>query len=129
MFRSRVAEAYLKKLNKNVIVTSAGIIRGYTPLNKREVDTAKEFGITLSGKPQGLSIDLIRDQDMIINVADDVPQSIFNNKEYIDLKKTKLVAWKIPDNVGATNLAKLRMIVRTIMKKVDKLNNDLQRKK
>lgn len=131
MFRSKTADAYFNKINKNknIVATSAGLIRGYMPLNKREVSVAKEFGVNLTGKPQGLSIDLIKKQNLIIIVADDVPQSIFNNKNYINFKKTKVIVWKITDNVGATNLSKLRKIVKAIMKKVDELNKQLEKEK
>lgn len=130
MFRSKTAEAYFKKINKNrnVIASSAGVIRGYFPLDKREVSTAKTLGINLTGKPQGLSIDLIKKQNLIIIVADDVPKSIFDRKEYINFKTTKIIEWGIPDNPGATNILKLRKIIGAIMKKVDKLNEELKEK-
>jgi len=127
-FRSKTAEAYFNKINKNKNnkAVSAGIIRGNLPLNKREVDIAKEFGIKLKGKPKGLSVDLIKKQNLIIIVADDVPKSIFNRKEYIDFKTTKIVWWKIPDNIGATNSSKIRKIIRSIIKRIDILNKELK---
>ncbi len=127
MFRSRIAEIYLKKINKDIIASSAGLIRGYLPLNKRCVSVAKEFGIDLKGKPRGLSIDLIRKQNLIITVADDVPKSTFNRKEYINFKKTKIIIWKIPDNPGATSRIKLRKIVRAIIKRITGLNKQLNK--
>lgn len=129
MFRSKIAEIYFKKINRNkdIVATSAGLIRGYSPLEKREVIIAKEFGINLRGKPRGLSVDLVRKQNLIIIVANDVP-NIFNNKSYIDFKKTKVIVWKIPDDPGAKNLDKLRRIIKSIMKKIEELNNNLQRK-
>lgn len=129
MFRSKIAEIYFKKINKNrnIVASSAGVIRGYLPLDKQEVAIAKEFGINLRGRPRGLSIDLIKKQNMIIIVADDVP-NIFNNKEYIDLNKTKIIYWKIPDNTGVANLPKLRKIIKTIIKRINELNEELNEK-
>lgn len=129
-FRSKVAEIYFNKINKNknIIATSAGIIRGDLDRTK-ETAVAKEFGIDLKGKPKGLSIDLIRKQNLIIIVANDVPKNTFDRKEYINFKTTKIIIWKIPDNPGATSTIKLRKIVKTVMKKVDELNKQLGAKR
>lgn len=131
MFRSKIAEIYFNKINrnKNNKAESAGMIRGYLPLDKGEIIIAKEFDIKLKGKPRGLSIDLIKKQNLIVIVADDVPKSLFDRKEYINFKTTKIVWWKIPDNLGATNRAKLRKIVRLIMKRVNTLNKELEKVK
>ena len=68
MFRSRVAEAYFKKINrnKNIVADSAGIIRGRYPLVQKEINATKSCGIDIIGKPKGLSIDLIKKQNWII---------------------------------------------------------------
>jgi len=115
--------------NKNVIAGSAGIIRGDSLIEKQVLFVAKEFNINLKGKPKGLSIGLIRKQNLIIIVADDVPKNIFDRKEYINFKTTKIIVWKIPDNPGATSIIKLRQIVKAIMKKVEQLNRDLEERK
>ena len=131
-FRSKIAEIYFNMINKNknILADSAGIIRGDMPLVEKQVRlVAKEFGINLKGKPKGLSIDLIRKQNMIIIVANDVPKSTFDRKEYINFKTTKIIVWKIPDNPGATSVIKLRKIIRAVMKKVEQLNRELGRKK
>ena len=67
MFRSKTAEAYFNQINKNKDITasSAGIIRGYYPLNKRNVAITKEFGINITGRPQGLSVDMLREQNIV----------------------------------------------------------------
>lgn len=132
LFRSKVAEAYFKQINKNknIIASSAGIIRGNLSLTERQaLLVVKEFNINLKGKPQGLSIDLLRKQNLIIIVADDVPKIIFDRKEYINFKTTKITVWKIPDNPGATSVVKMRKIIKAIMKKVDELNDDLEKTK
>ena len=131
-FRSKIAEIYFNMINKNknILADSAGIIRGDMPLVEKQVRlVAKEFGINLKGKPKGLSIDLIRKQNMIIIVANDVPKNTFDRKEYINFKTTKIIVWKIPDNPGATSVIKLRKIIRAVMKKVEQLNRELGRKK
>ncbi len=42
-FRSRVAEAYFKKINKNFKVKSAGLFKG-RPLSPKTIKEAKKFG-------------------------------------------------------------------------------------
>ena len=129
-FRSLVAEAYFKKINKNksIIVSSAGLIRGDLPLEKKTAEAMKEFGLDVKRKPEGLSIDLIRKQNLIIIVADDVPKNTFDRKEYINFKTTKIIVWEIPDNPGATSIIKIRKIIKAVMKKVEQLNEELERK-
>ena len=129
-FRSKIAEIYFNIINKNknIVADSAGVIKG-DDSRAKEAATAKEFGINLKGKPKGLSIDLIRKQNMIIIVANDVPKNTFDRKEYINFKTTKIIVWKIPDNPGATSVIKLRKIIRAVMKKVEQLNRELGRKK
>ena len=129
MFRSKIAEIYFDMINKNknINADSAGIIRGYYPLDKREVAAAKELGINLSGRPKGLSIDLIKKQNLIIIVANDVTKNIFDRKEYINFKTTKIIVWKVEDNLEATNFSKLKEIIKKIMKKVEELNKKLEK--
>lgn len=123
-FRSRVAEAYFNKINKNkdIEVKSAGLIKG-SPLNPNTVKLAKKFGLNINGNAQGLSSDILQWQDITVIVANDVPPSIFDkNKSY----GKKLIAWKIKDTKDSdkTNINK---IIRKIIKKVDKLNKQLER--
>ena len=129
VFRSKIAEAYLKKINndKNLVVTSAGLIKG-KKLNKNVLTVAKEFGMNLKGSPKGLDSYLVSQQNFIVIVADDVP-NIFDRKEYIDFRKTKVLVWKIPDNPNGKNPIKIRQITKAIMKKVEELNRSLQKKK
>jgi len=95
-FRSKIAEILFKKYNQNKLyeARSAGVIKGAYPLDDKEVSVAKEMGINLKGRPQGLSNDLLIWQDIIIVVADDVPAVLFKeNKKY----GKKLIIWKVPD--------------------------------
>ena len=131
MFRSRTAEAYFNKINKNKKwkAESAGAIKYIGPLNKPQVKVIGEFGIKLTGKSRGLDSNLIGKQDLIIIVADDVPKKLFNCWEYIDFKKTRIIQWKIQDNVGGIGSAKTRRIVKLIIKKVDSLVKQLEKEK
>jgi len=117
-FRSKVAETYFNKINKdkNFKARSAGLIRG-SPLDKRQVKLAKKFGIKIKGNPKGLSTKLFFWNDITIIVADNVPLEIFEgNKRY----GKELIVWKIEDK--NTNIPK-------IMKKVDQLIKDLEKTK
>ncbi len=129
VFRSKVAEAYFKKINrnKNIKVKSAGLISG-AGRDPRITKTCKELGIKLKGKSRGVSIKLIKWSDIIVVVANDVPKNIFKfNKKY----QKKVILWKIKD-VFSTNrnisLARKRTIKKMI-KKVDKLNKTLEKEK
>ena len=116
-FRSKVAEAVFNKYNKNsrYKVKSAGIIRGHYPSDKYQVSVAKELGIALAGKPKGISTDLLKWQDIIIVVADDVPSSIF--KMIQKKHKKKLIVWNVPD-AKTNNKREIRRIIILIRKKV-----------
>ena len=97
-FRSKIAEAFFNKLNKNKNhkAKSAGIIRG-SPISKEIIDSAKDFGIVIKSKPKGLTTKLLKWQDMAIIVGDDIPKQIFkDNKKY----DKKLIVWKIPDTAS-----------------------------
>jgi protein-tyrosine-phosphatase len=95
-FRSKIAEALFNKYNNNSKhkAKSAGIIQGSFPLDKYEVKFAKNMGIKLSGKPKPLSTKLLKWQDMVIIVSNEIPKSLFNeNTKY----GKKLKVWKIKD--------------------------------
>jgi len=84
----------------------------------------KKLGINLKGTPKGLSIDLIKKQNLIIIVADDVSKSLFNCKEYINFKTTKIIKWKIADSFDGDSDFEEKIIKR-IIKKVDVLVKQL----
>ncbi len=129
VFRSKVAEAYFNKINKNanIKVKSAGIILGIG-INKKQKqgvkaqrEVANEFGIKVKGKPKPLTVELLRKQDLIIITADNIPSSIFNNAEYIK----KLVVWKIPDEQFA-NKENIKRAIKLIIIKANKLIKQLE---
>ncbi|MBT3691083.1 hypothetical protein HOG16_02470 [Candidatus Woesearchaeota archaeon] len=126
-FRSKVAEALFKELNKNkkVNASSAGLMQG-DPISSRIIKITKRNNIKIKGKPKYLSDKLIREQDIIINVAENVPSRVF--REY---KKVKTISWKTRDvSEGLTlrgyNLQTTRLIER-IRKKVEKLVKKLEK--
>ncbi len=126
-FRSRVAEAYFKKINrnKNIHAKSAGIIRGSYPLDKNQVEVAKQMGIRISGKPQGLSTDLLIKTDLIIIVANDVPKRIFKYDGY----KGKVIVWRVKDATDTENKVLIEKRINKIIKKVRRFVDKLRRTK
>ena len=117
-FRSKVAGAYFNKVNKNkkIKAKSAGIFRGTYPLDKTQTAIAKKLGIKLTGRPETISIDLLKWQDLVIIVANDVPKSLFNYKHF----NNKIILWEIADEYEG-NKQNTKKIIKTIMKKIDRL--------
>jgi protein-tyrosine-phosphatase len=126
-FRSRVAETYFNKINKNknIHVFSGGILPGHYPLDKGEVSIAMENGIKLEGKPKGISTDLLRKIDLVIIVANNVPRSIFNYNGFVG----KTIVWKVKDLADVESKALIEKRVKKIMKKVRKLVKKLENRK
>ncbi|MBI2629167.1 hypothetical protein HYW74_03720 [Candidatus Pacearchaeota archaeon] len=123
-FRSKVAEAVFNKLNKNkkIKAKSAGIIIG-SPVSKIVISISKKKGYKISGKPQGLSTDLLKWADIYVIVADNVPREIFGN---VTKYRKKLILWKIRDasEYNKKDIARaVNMIEGKIKKFVKELNN------
>ncbi len=126
-FRSRVAAAYFKKINKNkkIKVKSAGLFKG-SFISKRQIAVAKKSDLNIKGGAKAISTRLLKWQDIIVVVADDVPTSIFNNKKY----GKKIIVWKIADVKGSDKTEEReKEIIKQIMEKIDKLNEQLERVK
>jgi protein-tyrosine-phosphatase len=129
VFRSKVAEAYFKKINKNknIKVKSAGLILGCKK-NYKIIEICKKLGLKLKIKSEGLNICLIKLADIIIIVANDVPKEIFKyNKKY----PKKVILWEIKDMSDTEKDVDLKreITIKQIMKKVDELNKQLERGK
>ena len=132
-FRSRIAEAYFNKVNKNpnIKAESAGIIQGWFPLDITQVEVAKEFDLDIVGKPRALSTELLRQQNKIIIAADNVPTSIFEKVMIADdtpisfSEGNNLIIWKIQDEEKG-NKESIRKIIKSIMAKVDELVAELK---
>jgi protein-tyrosine-phosphatase len=129
-FRSRVAEAYFNQINKNrnIHAASAGLIRGHYPLDKNEVDAARIKGIDISGKPKGLSTDLLKKTDLIVIVADNVPAKIFCYEDYKDYKG-KLLVWRIKDIYDGESKVLIEKRIDEIKRKVEKLVKKLENRR
>ena len=123
-FRSRVAEAYFKEINKNkhLQAMSAGIIRGDYPLNRTEVSAAKKLGIDISGKPLAIDVDLLKRTDLVIIVADNVPKEIF----YTTFNK-RVILWRISDIECGDGKDLIERKIKIIMSKVKKLLKKLEK--
>jgi protein-tyrosine-phosphatase len=91
-FRSRIAAAYFKKNFTGFNVKSAGIIEG-RPFGKVQKDVVRSFGLKISGRPRGLSSELLDWADKIVVVADDVPRAVFEDHKG-SLKKLTILKVK-----------------------------------
>ena len=123
-FRSKVAEAFFRKYNKNkkYKIKNAGLIKG-TSIGKEVKESAKKFEIKVRGRPQGISSKLIKWQDLTVIVANDFPIDIFkDNKKY----GKKLIVWKIKDT-NQTKHKEREKIMSFIQKRVLQLIKDLEK--
>jgi len=76
-------------------------------------------------KPLPLTFQEMRDSDLIVVVANDIPKIIFNYP--LPSIRKKLIIWKIKDEQNR-NEANIRKIVLTIKRKIDDLTKKLQNK-
>jgi len=126
-FRSKVAEAYFKKINKNkkIKIKSAGVIDGFIQ-NKNQINIAKKYKINIKGKPRGITTKLLKWTDILVIVADDVPPIIFNyekKKKYI-----KLISLKIRDVKNSKDINENKKVIKEIIKKITQLNTKLEKR-
>ena len=123
-FKSKIAEAYFKKINKNkkIKAESSGLFEGF-PMNKKTTKVVKELKINLKGKPRATSNKLLTQQDLVIIVADNVPKSIFPR-----IYTKKVIQWKIKD-IKKWNKTGIIKTTKQIIKQVDRLNKELEKRK
>lgn len=123
-FRSKVAEAYFKKINKKkkLKIKSAGIFIGSYPLSSSQKKSAKDLGIKIKGKPHAISSKLLKWQDTIIVITDDYPKGLFNYSKY----KNKVINWKIKDVESGKDKKDNKRVIKSIMKEIDKLYKTLR---
>ena len=117
-FRSKIAEDYFNDINKNssLEAKSAGIFEG-SRISEFQKKIAKKLGIKIKGKPKGISTNLLKWQDVIVIVANDVPKELFkDNKKY----GQGLLIWDIPD-AKEDNENGVKRIIESIKKKVEQL--------
>ena len=121
-----MAEDLFNKINKNpnYKAKSAGIIKGHPIdiIHLTQDSMCRKKGINIKGSPQGISFSLLKWQDIIVIVANDVPSSIFkDNKKY----GKKLIVWKIPD-AKTDSKKEIREIIKLIERNVKKLVENLK---
>ncbi len=124
VFRSRVAEAYFNKINKNpnINAKSAGIIAGGS-MSEKQANAVKKSGIFLKGNSKGLNTKILRWQNITIIVADNVPPSFFSsNKKY----GKKVILWRIRDTQDKEG-KDIPKIIKKIKKKVEELNKAIEK--
>ncbi len=118
-FRSQVAENYFRKINKNKNIKSysAGLFIG-SDIAKTTKKVGRKLGIRISGRPKGISEKLLKKIDLIVIVANDIPEQLFEGKA------KKIMVWKIRDTMQS-DFAGVEEISKQIMEKVDELNRTL----
>ena len=128
VFRSQVAEQFFKKLNKNKNYTadSVGLIKWKKEnlIDDKnyyiEKNLAKKlFNIKIGKNSKGFSYSLLKQTDIIVIVADDVPPSIFKNEKAF---KGKTIVWRIID-VKSNDKNKEKIIYNSIKKIENKVKS------
>jgi protein-tyrosine-phosphatase len=131
-FRSKVAEAYFNRINKNknIKAESAGIIQVDKPLGiseKRRNKILKEvFNLNINEKSRGITVRMLEKADKIIVAANDIPKEVFNNKN----DRAKLEIWNIEDEKAGERdkVIKLtKQIISRINELIDKLNREMKK--
>ncbi len=114
-YRSKAAEAYFNKINKNknFKAKSAGLIKG-EPINKKVINVIKKIGVVPKGKPRGLDREILKWQDIVVLIAKDISASIFKDKRIFG---KKVIVWKIDEG---------NQSIYFIKRKVDKLVKNLK---
>ena len=118
-FRSKVAESYFNRINKNkkVKAISRGFIMGgNADVVQRKV--AKRFGTEIKGKPKSITLNELEEADKIIVVAGDIPKIMFDYQLSPLIKKVEF--WGIKDE-QKKNQRNVEKIVNRIIKKVNRL--------
>lgn len=125
-FRSRIAEEYFKKINRNKRITcfSRGLIMGGDSDKEQRNISKKILGIDIAKrKSLPVTIKDLKEADLVIVVADDIPKIIFNYRFGIFYRK--ILIWKIRDE-QMQDRKNIKRIVLAIKKKADKLNRRLE---
>ena len=126
-FRSRIAEEYFNKINRNpkIKTISRGLIMGGNSDKEQREISRKLLGINIA-KRNSLPVKKseLKEADLIIVAADDVPRIIFNYNNNILQRKERI--WKIKDE-QKRNKENIKKIALLIKNKVDELNRELER--
>ena len=126
-FRSRVAEEYFNKTkdNKEIESISRGIIMGGDSDNVQRRIAKSLLVINISKrKPLPLTLQDMRNADLIIAVADDIPRIVFNYP--LPSIQKKLLIWKIKDERDM-NKDNIRKVILKIKGKINGLIKKLNK--
>jgi protein-tyrosine-phosphatase len=118
-FRSQVAEAYFNQINKNssIQASSAGFIFPMSSrLQPNQVKVAAQNGVFMKGKSKSITAQMLKDSDIYIIVADDIPKGMLNAKKY----NKKMIVWKIKD-AHHDDAKAITLSVNTIKNKIEGL--------
>jgi protein-tyrosine-phosphatase len=122
IFRSKIAEAYFNKINKNknLNAKSAGILLNGPPLYDKEIKALKKLKIEFKQKSNKLNKKLLDWADIIVILGKDVPRKGIKTKGIIYL-------WEIKDTKKEDKKIKIMNNLSEIRKKVIKLNQSLRK--
>ena len=125
-FRSKVAESYFNKINKNkkIKAVSRGFIDG-GEADAIQKKVAQKSNAQIKGKFVSINLKEMIKSDLIIIVANDISKIMFNYQ--LKPIKKKVVIWGIQDE-QKMNEKNIRKIVESIKKKVEKLIKNLEAK-
>jgi len=93
-------------------------------LSPETIKNAKKFGLDIVGKVNGLSSAVIKNQNIVVVVADDVPSQVFDKSRKMG---KKVLLWNIKD-ANYKDQKSVKKVIKKIIKKVDDLNDELKRK-
>jgi protein-tyrosine-phosphatase len=125
-FRSRIAEEYFKKTSKgkNPAVISRGFIMGGASDMVQRMQAKKILGIDIAKrKPLPVRISDLKEADLIVAVADDIPKIMFNYG--LSPIARKVVFWNVKDEEKMDE-GNIRKIIMEIKKNVDRLSRQLE---
>ena len=128
-FRSRVAEEYFNNVvsDKRIMAISRGIIMGQDSDSAQRQISKSILGVDISKrKPLPLTYQDMRDSNLIIVVADDIPRIVFNYP--LPSIQKKLIIWSIKDEFDMDK-ANIKNTILTIKRKVDDLFKKLEKTK
>ena len=127
-FRSRIAEEYFNKINKNkkIRTISRGFIYGGDADIEQQQMAKELLKVNIAKRnPLQLTLDDLKTSDLVVVVANDIPKKMFNYKLGMFVKKIKF--WEIKDE-QMRNKKNIKKITLTIKKRIDKLNQKLNKK-
>ena len=120
-FRSKLAEAYFNKINKNpeIKAESAGVFES-KEIHPTTIKVTKSLGVDIGGKSRGMSNELVSEQDLVVIVADDVPESIFMPKY-----TKQLIKLEIKDGIADDEASTLKS-AQNVIKSIGELNRKIE---